>query len=495
VVAVRSILLVFAFAAACSAEILEFTGSSCPACRHMDPIVRQLQDAGLTIRQIQVDQNPTLAAQYNVRAIPTFVLISNGKELDRIVGGASAEQLAQLYQKGNAPVIRGQNAAASTASTPLPGLDTGRMVPVHPRQETTLAAQAPAGSTPAVAASGSTAAPIAHTPTSAGTSPVAVAMAATVRLKVVDDGGHGYGTGTIIDVHEDEALVLTCGHIFRESGGKGRIFCDMYGAGAPKEIEGKLISFDQRRDVGLVSFRPGVPVAPVSIGGMGYSARKGESVFAIGCNRGDAPTVIDNRVLDVNRYNGPPNLVVGGRPIDGRSGGGLFSASGVLIGVCNAADPELDEGLYAAIDNIHAELDSAGLGFIYRRPPVSPMLLANNPAQSTASTAQTMTPPAGLTPHPAQTPGPVPASLEVPPMNTTPPNLSDMNPAAVNATAAAQENATEQEFVYIRWAQGGKDQVYMLERPSDEFLQSLSRELNRRGPHLPTESRVQHPSR
>jgi thioredoxin 1 len=142
VVAVRSILLVFAFAAACSAEILEFTGSSCPACRHMDPIVRQLQDAGLTIRQIQVDQNPTLAAQYNVRAIPTFVLISNGKELDRIVGGASAEQLAQLYQKGNAPVIRGQNAAASTASTPLPGLDTGRMVPVHPRQELTLAAQA-----------------------------------------------------------------------------------------------------------------------------------------------------------------------------------------------------------------------------------------------------------------------------------------------------------------------------------------------------------------
>ena len=69
----------------------------------------------------------------------------------------------------------------------------------------------------------------------------------------------------------------------------------------------------------------------------------------------------------MNRYHGPANLVVSRRPVDGRSGGGLFNKRGVLIGVCNAADNVDDEGLYAALGPIHAEFDAAGLGFIYRQ--------------------------------------------------------------------------------------------------------------------------------
>ena len=89
-------------------------------------------------------------------------------------------------------------------------------------------------------------------------------------------------------------------------------------------------------------------------------------MFTIGCSHGEDATINHNRVIAVNRYHGAANLVVGGRPVNGRSGGGLFNESGELIGVCNAADQEEDEGLYAALSPVHAELDSAGLGFIYR---------------------------------------------------------------------------------------------------------------------------------
>jgi hypothetical protein len=62
-------------------------------------------------------------------------------------------------------------------------------------------------------------------------------------------------------------------------------------------------------------------------------------------------------------------LQVAGLPVQGRSGGGLFSTSGQLIGVCNAADPADQEGLFAAASTIHAQLDQAGLASVYQRGP------------------------------------------------------------------------------------------------------------------------------
>jgi hypothetical protein len=57
---------------------------------------------------------------------------------------------------------------------------------------------------------------------------------------------------------------------------------------------------------------------------------------------------------------------VAGQPVQGRSGGGLFAIDGTLIGVCNAADPADNEGLFAALPAIHEQLDEAGLAFVYR---------------------------------------------------------------------------------------------------------------------------------
>ena len=49
-------------------------------------------------------------------------------------------------------------------------------------------------------------------------------LAASVRIRVEDRQGHNCGSGTIIDaLPGGEALVLTCGHLFRDSEGKGKI--------------------------------------------------------------------------------------------------------------------------------------------------------------------------------------------------------------------------------------------------------------------------------
>ena len=50
-----------------------------------------------------------------------------------------------------------------------------------------------------------------------------------MRLTIEDRDGFSYGSGTIIIARQGEALVLTCGHIFRDSQGKGKILIDVFG--------------------------------------------------------------------------------------------------------------------------------------------------------------------------------------------------------------------------------------------------------------------------
>src|SRR5690606_20182761 len=90
-------------------------------------------------------------------------------------------------------------------------------------------------------------------------------MAASVRLKIYDEGGQSVGSGTIIDCREGEALVLTCGHIFRDSKGQGRVTVDLQTADGAQDLPGRVIGYDLESDVGLLSFRPGVEVAAAKI--------------------------------------------------------------------------------------------------------------------------------------------------------------------------------------------------------------------------------------
>ena len=91
-------------------------------------------------------------------------------------------------------------------------------------------------------------------------------------------------------------------------------------------------------------------------------------MVGIGCSNGQDPTVLETRVTSLDRYQGPPNIEASGAPAVGRSGGGLFNGKNELVGVCNNADPEGNEGIYAGLESIHDQLDRLGLKEIYTKP-------------------------------------------------------------------------------------------------------------------------------
>lgn len=367
-VSLQAAVLALAVTGASDAVLLDFYADYCSPCRQVAGTVEQLAQRGYPVRKIDIEREREIARQFRVSSIPCFVLLVDGREVSRVEGARSLAEFEQMFQAaGIRPKAAGRSAPRGQSPDPVERVQFPSTAGDEPLA---LAAVGRSGANETYA-----------TPLSASHSPAgdayaaasqasdknhadAVArrlLAASVRLKIDDGGGNSVGSGTIIDARSGEALVLTCAHVFRDSEGKGPITIDLFGPGAPQAVPGRLVSYDLKSDVGLVSFRPGVPVVAARIAPAKYRVQEQAAVINIGCNHGASPTARFSHVTAIDKFLGPPNLVVAGQPVEGRSGGGLFTTDGLLIGVCNAADPADDEGLYAALAPIHDELERMGL--------------------------------------------------------------------------------------------------------------------------------------
>ena len=70
--------------------MIDFWATWCGPCRIIAPVVEQLADEyagkGLKVGKLDVDQNPSTAARYGVRSIPTVLFFKDGEVVDRLVG-------------------------------------------------------------------------------------------------------------------------------------------------------------------------------------------------------------------------------------------------------------------------------------------------------------------------------------------------------------------------------------------------------------------------
>ena len=268
--------------------LLEFSTQSCTYCRQMEPLIQSFVQAGYPIRTVDATVEPQVAQQYNVTQFPTFVMLVDGREINRNVGKMDGNQLTQMFQQAKAMAGPGQPRQSQVAQQP--------------------SQQQPRADRPA---------PEPQQPVDPAFTKL---LGATVRLRVDDGKYRSFGTGTIVDARKGEALVITCGHLFRDSKGKSAVNVEMFEAvdgrvRATGQVSGWVLSYDLDRDVALVVIRPDRPVTAAPIAPPGSHVERGDRVVSIGCSNGDDPTVLQTRITALDRYQGPPNVEAAGAPV------------------------------------------------------------------------------------------------------------------------------------------------------------------------------------
>lgn len=68
--------------------LVDFWATWCQPCQMLGPIIDEIAGEidSAVIGKVNVDEEPDLAARYNVMSIPTVILFKNGKEEQRFVG-------------------------------------------------------------------------------------------------------------------------------------------------------------------------------------------------------------------------------------------------------------------------------------------------------------------------------------------------------------------------------------------------------------------------
>ena len=74
-----------------------FTADWCNPCKKTRPIVEEMnRETQIKFQIIDVDSELDLAKKFEIRSVPTFILLEDGIEIKRNIGAQNREQLEEL---------------------------------------------------------------------------------------------------------------------------------------------------------------------------------------------------------------------------------------------------------------------------------------------------------------------------------------------------------------------------------------------------------------
>jgi thioredoxin 1 len=79
-------------------QLLYFSAPWCNPCKVFKPVMESLRSE-MSITFIDVDASPQSAQTWNVRSVPTTIVVKNGMEIGRVVGAKTKEEIRSLFNR------------------------------------------------------------------------------------------------------------------------------------------------------------------------------------------------------------------------------------------------------------------------------------------------------------------------------------------------------------------------------------------------------------
>ncbi|HDG1037434.1 TPA: thioredoxin [Staphylococcus aureus] len=83
-------------------QLVDFWATWCGPCKMIAPVLEELAadyESKADILKLDVDENPSTAAKYEVMSIPTLIVFKDGQPVDKVVGFQPKENLAEVLDK------------------------------------------------------------------------------------------------------------------------------------------------------------------------------------------------------------------------------------------------------------------------------------------------------------------------------------------------------------------------------------------------------------
>ncbi|MFO0888654.1 MAG: thioredoxin domain-containing protein [Isosphaeraceae bacterium] len=319
--------------------LLDFHADWCGPCRQMRPAVDQLTRRRIPVKSIDIDRSPDLRERYNVEAVPTFVVVDRaGNELGRTSGSQPANQLLQFYLDARAKARPPANSRAHAGGEEdEEAADQAAADGQEAGDEDQAEAEADPRAQPEEQEESRERAAFENPKP----------WETVVRIKVLAQGSIGFGSGTVIHSTPDEALILTCAHIFKLDGPRQarpdrfprKVMVDLFDGKLHGErpaqvhfVESKpaeVIDYDFTLDVGLIRIRPGRRIPSARVVPAHWEPRARMKMLTVGCSEGHDATAWHTIIVNPqmrglagnNSYQAIECMIA---PKQGRSGGGLL---------------------------------------------------------------------------------------------------------------------------------------------------------------------------
>ena len=82
--------------------LVDFWAEWCAPCRMIAPTIDAIAEQyaeRAEVVKVNVDDNTGTAQRYGIKGIPTLILFSGGKEVERVVGATSKDSISKMIEK------------------------------------------------------------------------------------------------------------------------------------------------------------------------------------------------------------------------------------------------------------------------------------------------------------------------------------------------------------------------------------------------------------